>query len=126
MGGCAGGCSGCGGCNSCGGCGGGLTLLPEELALLRDLAACPFLPVGLDSATGEPVYLENGADAAEEYSRAVSLLEKRGLIGVDYGIPLDGFDYTAYARCSRKGSIALTARGQSVVELLDVQGAAEE
>ena len=122
MGGCNGGCAGCG---ACGSCGGGLTLLPAELALLRELAACPFLPVGLDSAAGEPVYLENGAEQAAEYSRAVSLLEKRGLVRVDYGIPLSGFDYAAYARCARKGSIALTARGQSIVEVLEVQGVAE-
>ena len=52
-------------------------------------------------------------------------LEKRGLIRIDYDIPLSGFDYAGYDGCFRRGSLALTARGQAVIESLAVQGISE-
>ena len=55
---CGGNCAGCPG-GGCAGCGGGaLTLHPAEIDILRELAVCPFLPVGLNSRTGEPVCRE--------------------------------------------------------------------
>ena len=53
---CGGNCADCpgGGCSGCAGKGGAITLHPAEIDILRELAACPFLPVGLNSRTGEP------------------------------------------------------------------------
>ncbi len=53
---------------------------------------------------------------------AIAALEKRGFIRIDYDIPLAGFAYEGYDACFRKGSLALTARGQDIVERLSVQG----
>ena len=122
---CGGNCAGCPG-GGCAGCGGGaLTLHPAEIDILRELAVCPFLPVGLNSRTGEPVCREfPGLDEAL-VPLAVQALEKRGLIRIDYDIPLSGFDYAGYDGCFRRGGLALTARGQAVIESLAVQGISE-
>ena len=50
---------------------------------------------------------------------ALLCLEKKGLISLDYDQPLGGCDYGAYPL---RGSFALTARGQRVLELLEIQG----
>ena len=49
-------------------------------------------------------------------------VEKKGLIDIDYYAPLTGADMSAYADYPVHGSIALTGRGQTVVELLQNQG----
>ena len=116
-------CDTCGGCNSCGccsGCGGALELTEAEIEFLHTFAQCPFLPVARKASTESPVYLEGG-DTAEN-ALILQCLEKKALIDIDYHLPLKGFDYSAYSACQLHGSMALTARGQQVLELLDVQG----
>ena len=116
-------CDTCGGCNSCGGCsgcGGALELTEQELAFLRAFAQCPFLPVARKAGEEAPVYLEGGDPA--ENAPVLQCLEKKALIDIDYHMPLRGFDYTAYAAYPLHGSMALTLRGQQVLELLEVQG----
>ena len=120
-------CSGCGGsCESCGGCAKALVLTPGEVALLQELAQIPFLPVARKSDSMTAIYLEDSTYSVEEYSNIIACLEKKDLIDADYHKPLSGFDYSAYGAYPIHGSIALTARGQSVVELFELQGIVEE
>ena len=114
--------SGCGNC--CGNCGScnELILAEGEIALLRKLGQIPFLPVARRMDEDVPVYLEDDQYSQEEYSLILQCLEKRGLISTDYEKPLSGADYTAYSRYPLKGSIALTLRGQQVLDLLEIQG----
>ena len=120
---CAGNCGNCGSCNSCGGCAKELYLTDGEITMLRTLGQLCFLPVArkLDDMT--PVYLEE--DAPEESSLVLQVLEKKDLIDIDYSAPLAGFDMSAYKSYPVHGSIALTARGQTVLEMLEVQGIEE-
>ena len=113
----------CGGCQkSCGSCSPALFLTREELQLLRLFRAAPFLPVARRPDGETPVCLEEGIGAQDVISLAIQALERKGLIDLDYTLPLQNFDYTPYAAWSRQGSMALTARGQEVLEVLDIQG----
>ena len=113
------GCSGnCGGCS---GCSGALVLGPEEIEALKNLGQIPFLPVARKMGDLTPVCMEPGM----EDSRVVELLEKKALISLDYHMPIRGFDQEKYAGYPIVGSMALTERGQKVLELLEVQGAEE-
>ena len=69
-----------------------------------------------------PSFLEDDAYLPETYSLILQCLEKKRLISIDYDKPLAGFDGEVYRRYPVHGSMALTARGQAVVELLNVQG----
>lgn len=102
---CGGNCAGCpgGGCSGCAGKGGAITLHPAEIDILRELAVCPFLPVGLNSRTGEPFCLEFPDMDEKIVPLALSVLEKRGFIRIDYDIPLAGFAYEGYEVCFRRG-----------------------
>lgn len=132
-GGCAGGnCPGCAGGSStanCGGCpggtggcpGGGTLYLTEgEIGLLRRFGEIPFWPVCRTAGGEEPICLEEGMEPD-----LLSALSLKGLIQIDYDLPLSNFDYTPYAACPHHGSMALTAAGQRAVELLEVQGVEE-
>ena len=108
-------------CGSCGGCGGGaLELTEQEVALLGRFAQIPFLPVARRWDSETPVYLEEGP--AELCSDAITGLQLKRLIRVDYDLPLVNFDYAAYGAYPCRGSMALTERGQAAVELLEIQG----
>lgn len=109
-------------CGSCGGCAATLELTQGELDLLNELAQIPFLPVARRADDMTPVYLEDTEYSREEYSLILQCLEKKGLIDLDYRAPLAGFDMSAYAGFPVHGSMALTARGQTVVEMLEFQG----
>lgn len=115
---------GCGACRggSCGGCAGELTLTQAEIDLLDLLAQSPFLPVARRADSETPVCLEAGAATAETWADAILGLHQKGLIELDYDIPLQNYDYREYANYPCQGSMALTVRGQTVVELLDVRG----
>ncbi len=114
-------CGSCSGnCGSCGGCSGSLTLTQPEIDMLRQFAEIPFLPVARKADDMIPVYLEN---ADESSSLVLACLEKKGLIDIDYHTPLCGFHYSAYKAYPLHGSMALTQRGQQVLEILDIQGA---
>ena len=117
-------CGFCGGnCGSCGGCAGALSLTQPEIDMLLQLAQIPFLPVARRADDMTPVYLE---ETGVDYSLILACLEKKGLVDLDYHTPLSGFDYSAYKAYPLRGSMALTQRGQQVVELLELQGAQPE
>ena len=118
---------GCNGnCSSCGGCAKELTLTPQELLVLHKLGQIPFLPVARRSDDMTPVYLEDNDCTREEYSLILQVLETKELISLDYDKPLKGVDMTAYHGLPVHGSMALTARGQTVVEMIELQGIQEE
>lgn len=117
-------CHSCSGnCGKCGGCANTLTLTQSEIDMLLTFSQIPFLPVARKADDMTPVYLE-----AEEtdLSLVLACLEKKGLIDIDYRSPLARFDYSAYLSYPVHGSMALTARGQIVVEMLDLQGITED
>ena len=111
-----------GNCGSCGGCAKELVLSEPEILMLKKLGQIPFWPVARKADDMTPIFLEDTDYAPEEYSLILQLLEKKGLIDLDYSKPLTGFSMEAYNGYPVHGSIALTARGQRVVELLEVQG----
>ena len=109
-------------CASCGGCAATLELTDGEIRLLLELGQFSFLPVARRADDMIPVYLEDDRCSREEYSLILQCLEKKGLIDIDYRAPLTGADMSAYKGLPVHGSIALTQRGQTVVEILEVQG----
>ena len=118
---CSGNCDNCGGC---GGCGNELTLSMEEIRFLQELGQYSFLPVARKMSDMIPVYLENGEENKELMSLVIQCLEKKMLIDIAYD-PLPGADMSAYKGFPVHGSMALTQRGQQVLELLEVQGIEE-
>lgn len=113
------GCEKC--CGNCGGCGNTLELNAGELSMLRKLGQIPFLPVARRTDDETPIYLEDDTLTQAEWSLILQCLEKKGLISLDFDMPLRG-DPGIYAPYPIHGSMALTARGQQVLELLDIQG----
>ena len=112
---------GCGGnCGACSGCARELVLTEKEIDFLNILGQYAFLPVARTMGDITPVYLEDGD--REEMSLLLQCLEKKGLISLDYDKPLAGFDETAYAAYPIRGSMALTERGQKVLEMIEYQG----
>lgn len=117
-------CGGCGGnCGSCGGCAGSLVLTEKEIDLLKLLGQMAFLPVVRKASDMIPVSPES---TDSEASAVLACLEKKGLIDLDYRMPLAGFDYSGCTGCPVHGSMALTQRGQQVLELLELQGITAE
>lgn len=114
MGSCNGNCAGCSGCAR------ELVLTPGELDFLRKLGQIPFLPVARKMGEDVPVYLEEGQP--EQMSLLLQCLEKKGLISLDYDQPLPGMEQGTYAAYPIRGSMALTRRGQQVLELVEYQG----
>ena len=110
-----------GNCGGCTGCAKQLSLTEGELHILKSLGQIPFLPVARKADDMTPVYLEDNAYSQEDYSLILQVLEKKNLISIDYD-PLPGADMSAYKGYPVHGSMALTARGQTVVELLELQG----
>ena len=116
---------GCNGnCGSCSGCARELVLTGKEIDFLNILGQYAFLPVARTMGDLTPIYLEDGD--REEMSLLLQCLEKKGLISLDYDKPLAGFDETAYAAYPIRGSMALTERGQNVLELIEYQGIGKE
>ena len=113
-----------GNCGGCTGCAKQLTLTEGEISILRKLGQIPFLPIARKADDMIPIYLEDTDYSKEDYSLILQVLEKKGLISMDYD-PLVGADMSAYKGYPVHGSIALTARGQQVLELLEVQGIME-
>ena len=116
-------CKDCGGsCGACGGCGGVLELTEGEVRLLETLGQYSFLPVARRADDMTPVYLEEQEYSRETYSLILQCLEKKALISIDYDQPLPGANMDAYAGYPVHGSMALTQRGQTVLDLLEKQG----
>ena len=112
-----------GNCGACSGCARELVLTEKEVKFLRELGCVAFLPVARKMGDLTPVYLEEGEERAAEYEKLLLVLEKKGLISLDFDKPLKGFDDAAYADYPVRGSMALTERGQKVLEMLEYQGA---
>ncbi len=116
----------CGSCGSCGGCEKGcdrsLELTQGEIEILHTLGQIPFLPVARNANSDQPYYLEDERHTAQEYSLILQHLEQKGLISLDFDKPLSGFDESRYRRFSLLGSMALTARGQRVLEQIELIG----
>ena len=100
---------------------GALELTQDELTLLRRFAQLPFLPIA-QRMDGAAVCLEEGEARARALGDAAELLSSRGLAALDYDLPLTGFDYAPYGKAPRRGSMALTARGLAVLEMMEIQG----
>ena len=115
-----------GNCGACGGCARELVLTPWELEMLRKLGQIPFLPVARNMGDLEPVYLEDEDHTQEEYSLILQTMEKKGLISLDFGTKIKGFDDSRYEAYPIRGSMALTQRGQQVLEMVELQGIQEE
>ena len=49
----------------------------------------------------------------------------KGLISLDYDIPLKNYDYAEYSAYPVHGSMALTARGQAALDAYEIQGVSE-
>ena len=109
-----------GNCSACSGCARELVLTQKEIDFLNTLGQYAFLPVARSMGDLTPVYLEEGD--REEMSLLLQCLEKKGLISLDYDKPLGRFDESAYAAYPIRGSMALTERGQKVLELMEYQG----
>ncbi len=117
--------SGCGNCcGSCGGCG-EMILAPGEAEMLRSLGQFAFLPVARTAGDVTPIYLEETAYSVEEYAMILQCLEKRGLISIDFDKPLKRGYKENYAPYPIRGSLALTAKGLDVLDLLETQGFSE-
>ena len=121
-------CGSCGGCTGdCGGCTGcarELTLTEKEISFLRYMAQIPFLPVARALGEDTPVY-EDGGDS-DENAVLLHCLEKKDLISLDYDLPLKNYAERWYVSRPIRGSMALTARGQQVLELQEYQESQEE
>ena len=117
------GCENCGG--GCSGCANSMELTAGEMRILQLLGQFPFLPVARKPDDMTPVFLEDSEYSREEYSLILQCLEKKSLIRIDYDAPLLGADMSAYADLPVHGSMALTARGYGVLELLETIGLQE-
>lgn len=113
-----------GNCSACSGCARELVLTQEEIDFLNVLGQYAFLPVARSMGDLTPVYLEDGDQG--EMSLLLQILEKKGLISLDYDKPLRFFDEAAYDAYPIRGSMALTERGQKVLELMEYQGIGTE
>ena len=112
--------------HNCDHCGKVLSLTREEITVLHKFAQTPLISAArkIDDAT--PIYLEDNDFAQAEYGIILTLLERKGLIRIDFDIPIKNADVSIYAAYPIVGSMALTARGQQVLDLLELQGAEEE
>ncbi len=116
---------GCNGnCSACSGCARELVLTEKEIDFLNLLGQYAFLPVARSMGDLTPIYLEEGDK--EEMSLLLQCLEKKGLISLDYDKPLRLVNEAAYGDYPIRGSMALTERGQKVLELIELQGVATE
>jgi len=112
-------CTSCSG--GCGGCARELYLTQSELDVLLVLGQIPFLTVARKPSEETPVCFEEDLPQ-EQLSLILQLLEKKGLISLDFDRPLKNADYRPYQDYPLHGSMALTHRGQQVLELIDLQG----
>lgn len=113
-----------GNCSACSGCARELVLTQKEIDFLNTLGQFAFLPVARTLGDLTPIYLESGEQ--EEMSLLLQCLEKKGLVSLDYDKPLKGFSMDRYAAYPIQGSMALTERGQKVLEMLEYQGFHQE
>ena len=87
-----------------------LTINSKEISFLAELVKCSYLPVSrfiMSSSIEEearieslaPVYIndiEDSMETVKEIGTVLSELEKKGLISLDYDIPLQKYEYIPY------------------------------
>ncbi len=142
-------CQSCSSSPSCPSCSARRALSEQERALLSELAQTPFLPLvqfvrrksyfsALEPLDPSPVYLHSRQESTSEIemrSLALLRLASLGYITLDYDIPLQGYDYVLYQTSEfhrrlsllnpgytilcKRGSMALTLRGQEAADDLD-------
>ena len=112
----------CGSCGSCGSSAGCMELTAGEIAFLEELAIFAFLPVARRADDMTPYYVEGDSYSRDEYSAILLHLEHKKLIDIDYGSPVGSYADPGYAGLKVHGSVALTQRGQQVVEQMNIQG----
>ena len=117
-------CKNCSG--GCGGCAKSLELTLGEVELLQELAVYAFLPVARKADDMTPFYPEGENYTLEEYSAILMHLERKGLISMDYGAPVGAYPEELYRPWPVHGSMALTERGQEVVDVLSITGITTE
>lgn len=148
--------------HSCTGCCGQhqeeIQMSQEEIEFMKQLAQSPYLPLArfilkstksdhLESVALAPVYINNRADSMETVKHRAAILkslEGKGLITLDYELPLENGNYADYSESElyayfketvaqaedkaeflydipdiELGSIALTYLGQIAIENLD-------
>ncbi len=93
-----------------------------EIDFLAPLGLVAFLPVARELGDLTPIYLEDGEEKQAQNAQILQLLERKGLISLDYDQPLSGPSSPRYRSYPIQGSMALTQRGQQVLELLEYQG----
>ena len=114
---------GCDHCTGgCGGCARELVLTEKEIDFLNTLGQYAFLPVARRADDMTPHYVEGTACSQEDYSAILLHLERKKLIDIDYGSPVGSYTDPGYAGLKVRGSVALTGRGQAVVEQLQIHG----
>ena len=99
-----------------------LELTEGEIHILLELGQFAFLPIARRADDMVPVYLEDDRYTKEEYSLILQVLEQKRLISLDYDQALTHANLEAYTSYPVKGSMALTQRGQTVVETLEIEG----
>jgi len=91
---------------------GSLTIDSKEIPFFRELVKRSYLPVSrfiMSSSIEEeakivslaPVYImaiDDSMETVKEIGTVLSQLEKKGLISLDYDIPLQDYDYTHYTK----------------------------
>lgn len=97
----------------------GIPLSPMEKEILKQFAVTPFLPIASNGHF--PVCYEFSISTPEA-GNLLQKLEKRGLIRIDYDIPLSGYDYSKYSDYSLCGSMALTGLGQDMLDDMEFEG----
>ena len=93
-----------------------IELSEDEKKAIDCFTIIPFIPVSKDE-TGQPYYLSDGSWEILENSVVLKSLEKKGMIKIDYDIPISNFDYEKYG-VATKGSAALTALGQDYSDII--------
>lgn len=109
-------------CAGCRGCAGVLELTEQEIALLQVLGQYAFLPIARKADDMTPMYLDSNDQTPEFYSLLLQVLEQKGLLTLDYDKPMKGGYGEQYAPYPVKGTAALTQKGQTVLQMLDIQG----
>jgi hypothetical protein len=97
-------------------------MTPEEISVLETFSELPFQCILRKPSQELPASPE---DPSEARSQVLLCLEKKGLIDIDCHQPLKGFDYSPWPGFLH-GSMALTARGQEILDTLTIQGAQSE
>lgn len=105
-------------CSACSGCGRTLELTQPEIDFLKSLGQVPFQPIVRQMGDEFPTY----PGGSEELNLVLRILEKKNLISLDYDRPLSGYTEHGYLSYPIRGSVALTARGQQILDWMEYQG----